>query len=380
MLSPNAKAALRRDRLLIVLEYIALTAIGLWVASFFVRALLLLAIAALVAYALFPAIRWLSRFIPRPVAFVLVYILLLGGLGSLAFLVVTTAIGQIASLINQLSLLLASGSNGTPSPLVKFLEQLGLSQNQITSLNAQLVGQLEGLARSIVPIVTGVVNSLLDVILVIVLSVYLLLDGQRVTNWLATETPLGVRSRVGSFLTILQRVVGGYIRGQLIMSTLIGLLVGIGMLLFRVPDALLLGVLAFILEFIPIFGSLTSGVVCVLIALTQGWLIALFVLIYFIVVHILEGDVVGPRVLSKTIGVHPAVSILALIAGGELFGIVGALFASLAAGLMQAVIKSIYQEWRISNPRQFPVKTPESDVPILETTSIATPEIPRAEP
>ena len=67
----------------------------------------------------------------------------------------------------------------------------------------------------------------------------------------------------------MQTVVGGYIRGQLILSTLIGLLVGLGMLALHVPFAILLGLLAFVLEFIPTVGTLTSGVVCVLVAATR---------------------------------------------------------------------------------------------------------------
>src|SRR5438105_4486058 len=107
------------------------------------------------------------------------------------------------------------------------------------------------------------------------------------------------RSRVRFFLSTLQRIVGGYIRGQLLLCSLIGVLVGIGMTVLGVPYALLLGVLAFVLEFIPVLGTLVSGAICVLLALTKGWLIAVIVLIYFIVVHIIEGDVVGPRLVGK---------------------------------------------------------------------------------
>ncbi len=120
-------------------------------------------------------------------------------------------------------------------------------------------------------------------------------------------------------LDTLQRVVGGYVRGQLIMCSLIGVLVGAGMYVIGVPFALLLGVLAFLLEFIPVLGTLTSGAICVLLALTRGWLIALIVLAYFVVVHIIEGDVLGPRIIGKTIGLHPVVSMTALIAGSRTF-------------------------------------------------------------
>ena len=108
------------------------------------------------------------------------------------------------------------------------------------------------------------------------------------------------------------------------------------MTLFHVPYAVLLGVMAFVLEFIPVLGTLTSGAICVLIALSQGWLIALGVLIYFILVHIFEGDVVGPRIVGKAVGLHPAVSLVALIAGAELFGVWGAVLAAPLAGLIQA--------------------------------------------
>jgi predicted PurR-regulated permease PerM len=77
------------------------------------------------------------------------------------------------------------------------------------------------------------------------------------------------------------------------------------------------------------------------------------VLAYFIVVHIIEGDVVGPRIVGKAVGIHPAVSIIALIAGGDLYGILGALFAAPVAGLVQALLADVYIEWRKAHPDQF---------------------------
>ena len=119
------------------------------------------------------------------------------------------------------------------------------------------------------------------------------------------------------------------------------------------PFALLLGVLAFVLEFIPVLGTIVSGAICVLLALSKGWVIALIVLAYFVVVHVIEGDVLGPRIVGKTIGLHPVVSLTALIAGAELFGIAGALFASPVAGVIQALLVAIWVEWRATHPREF---------------------------
>ncbi len=343
----------RRDRIVVALGVTAFVFIGLWLAGHVLRPIFLLVIAALLAYALMPAVRFLQRYMPRPLAMLLVYLLLIAVIGGVGYLIVTTAVREFTTLVPKVQTLLANGPHGQPSPLVQTLKHFGFTQQQITSGEQQVVAQLQGAAQSVVPFVTGLINSTLDVLLVLVLSVYLLIDGERLVHWLATSPPMATRGSVVSFLATLQRVVGGYIRGQLIMSSLIGLLVGVGMFVLHVPDAALLGVLAFILEFIPILGTLVSGVICVLIALTQGWVLALIVLAYFVVVHIIEGDIVGPRVVGKAVGLHPAVSIVALIAAGDLWGILGALFASPIAGLIQAIMLDVYAEWRKTHPAEF---------------------------
>jgi predicted PurR-regulated permease PerM len=84
------------------------------------------------------------------------------------------------------------------------------------------------------------------------------------------------------------------------------------------------------------------------------------VLAYFIVVHIIEGDVVGPRIVGKTIGLHPVVSMAALIAGAELFGIPGALLASPVAGVIQAFLVAIWTDWRETHPKEFKLSQEEA--------------------
>src|SRR6185437_2390356 len=88
--------------------------------------------------------------------------------------------------------------------------------------------------------------------------------------------------------------------------------------------------------------------------LSKGWLIALFVLIYFVIVHVVEGDILAPRIVGRAVGVHPAVSLFALLAGAELFGIWGAVLGSPLAGLIQAVLVTAWQDWRANHPEQFP--------------------------
>ena len=370
--APASRWALRRDIPIAVLAWIALGAVILWALGHVFNSVLILAIAALLAYALTPAVRILERVMPRFLAILIVYLVVLCGLSVIMYLVINTAIDQVGSLVTNVKLLLTPGQNGQHSPLISTLMRLGFTQTQIDAAANQIVGQAEGLTSSVVPLLTGIFNFILDSFVVAVLSIYLLVDGARVTNWLRNNMPAPQQGRVRFLLNTFQRIVGGYIRGQLTLSALIGVLVGVGMAIFHVPYAVLLGVLAFVLEFIPVLGTLTSGAICVLIALTQGWLTALLVLAYFVVVHILEGDVIGPRIVGQAIGLHPIVSLIALIAGAELFGIVGALFASPIAGVLQALLIAIWSEWRAAHPEQFE----EGKDKLAETIEENTPDHP----
>ncbi len=348
---PTTTWARRRDIPIAILAWIALVFVVLWGAGHIVRTILLLIIAALLAYALAPGVKILQRVMPRFLAILIMYLLVFGAISFLLYLIITTAIAQVGSLATNIQKLLTPSTAGQLSPVEQTLNSLGISSEQIASFRTQITSRLEGVAGSAVPFLTGFFNTTLDVVLVAVLSIYLLIDGSRVSTWLRHNTPQPARTAF--VLDTVQRIVGGYIRGQFLLAVLIGVLVGGGMFVFHVPYAVLLGVLAFILEFIPVLGTLISGAICVLIALTQGWVIALLVLIYFVVMHVIEGDVVGPRIVGKAVGLHPVVSLAALVAGSELFGIWGALFASPVAGVLQALIIAIWTSWRTTHPEQF---------------------------
>jgi predicted PurR-regulated permease PerM len=345
---------------LAILAWAAVVLLILWLAGHVTQMLFLLIVAALLAYALAGVVKLFERVMPRFLAILIVYLLVLGAIVALLYLVVSTAIVQFISLSAYVQHLLIPPKGGQPSQLEQILQRFSITQNQLNAVRDQAISYLEGFAGNLLPLLTGLFSGILDFILVAVLSIYLLASGSQVTSWLRRNMPDQQQGRVRFLLDTLQRVVGGYIRGQLIMCGLIGVLVGAGMYVIGVPFALLLGVLAFVLEFIPVLGTLTSGAICVLLALTRGWLVAVIVLAYFIVVHIIEGDVVGPRIVGKTIGLHPVVSMAALIAGAELFGIPGALLASPVAGVIQAFLVAIWTEWRETHPKEFKLSQEEA--------------------
>ncbi|WP_201366274.1 AI-2E family transporter [Dictyobacter formicarum] len=345
-----AKWARRLYIPLALLAWIALAAVILWGASHIARALLLLIIAAILAYAIAPAVKLLERIMPRFAAIAIVYLVVLGAISTFTYFAIATTIHQAGSLSRELMDLL-SPQKGHTTPLEQTLIHYGISADQIAEARRQLTTYIGEFSKQALPLLQSVLDFAIDIIVVAVLSIYLLIDGSRVAKWARNNTPTATRASF--FLDTLQRVVGGYIRGQVTLAALIGILVWIGMLLLHVPYSVLLGVLAFAMAFVPVLGTLVSGAVCVLLALTQGWIIAMGVLVYFIVIHVIEGELVGPRIVGKAIGLHPVVSLFALIAGGELFGVWGALFASPLAGIIQALIITFWTEWRQSHPEQF---------------------------
>lgn len=348
------KWARRRDIPIAVLAWLVLGGLILWAASYITRSLLVVIVAALLAFALTPAVKLLQRFMPRVLAVIIVYLVVLSGISLLFYAIINTAISQVSSLAETIKTFLTPQGQQQSVPIVQFFARFGITTAQLQQVGQVVESQASGIVTNALPFLSGIADFMLNVIIVAVLSIYLLLDGPRAIAWLRRNAPMMQRERTHFFLDTLERVIGGYIRGQLIMSSTVGLLVGVGMTLFGVPYGVLLGVVAFILEFIPIIGTILSGVLCVLLALSKGWLIALFVLIYFVIVHVVEGDILAPRIVGRAVGVHPAVSLFALLAGAELFGIWGAVLGSPLAGLIQAVLVTAWQDWRANHPEQFP--------------------------
>ncbi len=334
---------------LIVLAWLAIILIGGWLLSHVVKTLLTLLLSGIVAFALTPLVSLLARWMPRGLAIAVAYVLgFVALLGLIAFLAVTAAT-QVTALVDHLPRYAQQAQRLEPR-FLPLLRPFGVTPATLHTTQQHAIASLQGVgttaAQESLGLVSGIVSTLIDLILILILSVYLTANGPRIARRLRRETPGAQRWRTGLLIAIVNQVVGGYIRGTLTLAALVGALVGAGMLVLHVPYAVLLGVLAFFMEFIPIIGVLISGTVCVLIALFQGPVTALLVLVYFAVVHVIEGDVVGPRIMGKAVGIHPATALLALVAGTELFGFWGALFGAPLAGVLQAVGTAAWRELR----------------------------------
>ena len=182
-------------------------------------------------------------------------------------------------------------------------------------------------------IATSVVTGLIEFVVIVVISVYLLLDAPRITGRIDRMFPPesdgpGLGRRV-------QRGLIAYTRGQLTVSLLIGASSGIGVYVLSLLGgwdagqkyALILGLWAMLTEVIPYIGPILGAIPAIILALFESPLAALFVGLTYLVIHQLEGHIVVPRVMGQALGAHPLLVIFALLAGNELFGVAGALLS-----------------------------------------------------
>jgi predicted PurR-regulated permease PerM len=362
--------------LLTILASLALAVTILWGVSHIITSVLVVIIAALIAYAIAPAMEVFHKVMPRALAIVLAYLIVMIILGIIFYVVVSTAVVQIGVLANNVQVWLKPDTKGQIT-LLSLLLKVGLTQAQITALQQQIEGTLTNVAGSlaggILPLLGGVAGGMLNILLTIVISIYLLVDGDRTVGWIRNAAPRSRRGQLGSTIEILQRVVGGYIRGQILLCAIIGFLVGVGLFIIGFPFAVLMGVLTFVTEFIPVLGTIFAGTIAVLLALTQGgWVMALEVLVFFVLVHLLEGYVLAPRLIGNAVQLNPAIMLIALTVGSELFGVFGAIFAAPTAGLLQAFFIAFWIQYRQTHKDEFSDEQIESKTNTSEEHQVKT--------
>lgn len=343
--------------LLTILVTLVLATMVLSGISHIITSVLVVVIAAFIAYAIAPVVEAFHKVMPRPLAILLAYLIVFVIVGVISYVVVSTAVFQISVLANNVSVWLRPNESGQIT-LIALLLKVGLSQAQITALEQQIEGTLSNVAGSlaggILPILGGVAGGMLNILLTIVISIYLLVDGAQGVELIRGALPRSRRGQFSSTIDILQRVVGGYIRGQILLCTIIGIIVGVGLFIIQFPFAVLMGVLTFITEFIPVLGTIFAGSIAVLLALSQGgWIMAVEVLIFFVLVHLFEGYFLAPRLIGNAVKLNPAIMLIALTVGSELFGVFGAIFAAPTAGLLQAFFTVIWIQYRQTHQDEY---------------------------
>lgn len=285
--------------------------LALWVLWQIRNIILLLFVAFLIATALELPMARLSKWrIPRPVSIILMYIVLFGIVAGFFVSVVPPLVDQTANFVNNLP---------------HYLVQLGISGIDRQAVADQL-STISQLPVNLFKFATSVLSNLINVIAVLVLAFYMLLERGAIDKRLRVLFgDDGDRAR--GLLTKVELKLGRWVRGELILMTIIAATTYIGLRLLNVPFALPLAILAGILEIIPNVGPVVAAIPAVLVGFIGSPILGLSVAALYFLIQQLENIVIVPKVMQASVGLSPLVTLVALGIGAELAGIMGAILA-----------------------------------------------------
>jgi predicted PurR-regulated permease PerM len=346
--SPRALVALAAGFILLGVLYLGRGALGPFI------------VGALLVYVLDPAVAWLTRRrAPRWLAILLVYLVAIVVLVEGLSLLFGPLVRQLADFVDDLPSFLQQ-LQGRLSALAALYDQAQLPKilrDVVDDMIAALASAGPGSVidpGAILPIAQGVVaflGSLLGLAIVPVWAFYLLKDRDRLLLALGESIPAEWRPDAWSLLGIVERVFRRWLRGQLLLCLAVGVATFAGLLLLSAAVdplfgrfAVLLAVIAGILELLPIIGPIISMVPTVLLAATTGRLeLIVAVVLLYLVVQQLENNLLVPKIQGDAIELHPAVVILALAVGAAIAGFLGAIFALPIAAAARDVYRYVFQ-------------------------------------
>ncbi|MEZ4557604.1 MAG: AI-2E family transporter [Caldilineaceae bacterium] len=192
-----------------------------------------------------------------------------------------------------------------------------------------------------VPFASNAFYVLGQIVLAVVISVYWLTARRRALRNLLRATPRQYQPTISHIWIDTEEMLGGYFRGQIILGLAVGTASLVGLLVLRVPNALPLAVIAGLLELVPFVGPIGAAIPAVLMGLTVSPLIALLVGLLYVVIQQVEGNYLVPRIMSSSVSLHPLIVLIAIFAGFQLNGVVGALPGRALAGIMQIVLRHL---------------------------------------
>jgi predicted PurR-regulated permease PerM len=323
----------------------ALTVALVW-ALYLVRdTLLLFYVAGLIAVGLAPLVgrieqqRLLRRVrVPRWAAILSVYVALFTVIALFVMLMVPPLATQASDFLSVAPDLVRRGQ--------QWLIEQGILSREITISEAvsQAPGAGTDAMGTVLGAIWGFVGGLFGVFTILIVAFYMLIDAENIVRAIVRLFPRPERARVRDAFRRAGEKVSAWMAGQLLLGAIIGSTAAIGLWIIGVPYFYVLALIAGIGELIPIVGPLLAAIPAILIALSVGPATALGVALFFVVQQQVENHVLVPKVMSRQVGISPVVVIMALLLGGSLLGLVGAILAVPTAAILQVLIQELLAE------------------------------------
>jgi putative heme transporter len=301
--------------------------------------LILVFLAVLLAAGLHGVVRFLERMLPRVIAVLITYVLLIAAFSLVVFLIFPPLVREAVQFADDAPQIAEDLRRGAIS-LIDGIAGAGSGEEVVDSLTSGARGALPEVG-SLLSVPLTVVGILTNTLVVIFLSALMLLERDRVRAWvLEFVDERDSEAVVGVSRNALLRL-GAYVRGQLLVMAIIGLGSAAGMVLLGVPFAVPLGALSFITASIPLAGAFIAGGPIVLVALTVSPGTALLMAIWLVVLQQLEGSVITPYIQGRVVNLSAIAVLLGVIAGTSIAGIVGGIIAIPIVAVADVVLRDI---------------------------------------
>jgi predicted PurR-regulated permease PerM len=210
----------------------------------------------------------------------------------------------------------------------------------------QEAGRLTQYVDAATGVAFRVFGGLVSAITALILSIYMLLEGPAIKRGFLDLFPRNRHRRLEAVLDHVGGKFGGWLRGQLLLGVIIGVIAGLGTWALGLPYPFLLGLAAGITELIPLVGPVLGAIPAVLVAVFGPTWRLIAVIAYFTLIQQLEGNLLVPRVMAKAVGLSPLLTIIAIMVGTRLMGILGALLAVPVAAALQVIAGEVIRTFR----------------------------------
>jgi len=322
-----------------------LVGIVVWCAFLVRDVLLIVYVSGLLAIGFSPIVRLIerqkvlpigTRRFPRWLAILVLYIVILGALTGIGFMVVPPLVHQGRQLWTALPEMFNRGQD--------FLIQKGLLKEHLTWTEAVAHAPAAGSGDAVGTVfgaIAGVVGGLFGLLTILILTFYILIEADSLLEGMVRLFPKGNRGRVAAASRHITVKVSAWLGGQLMLGGIIGGSSAIGLWLLGVPFFYVLAVISGIGELIPVVGPVLAAIPAIAVASTVSIKTVLFVVLFFIIQQQFENHVLVPKVMQRQVGVSPVTVIVALLIGGKLLGIIGAILAVPTAAILQVVFTEI---------------------------------------
>jgi len=288
-----------------------------------------------------PWVDWLNqRKIPRSIGILLIYLALFAMVALAVYLIIPPITREIADLSQNfpryfdklISLF---------SKLRQYSYEHGLLDNIKNSLS-NFAANLPIAAGGVFTTLSGIVGGIVSFFLILVLTFYMVVEENAMKKLIWSVAPAKHQAYLMLLVSRMQQKIGLWLRGQLILCLSIFILDYAGLLILHVKYALVLALIAGLTEFVPYFGPIIGAVPAVFLAFFQSPTLALFVAALYYIVQFLENHILVPKIMQKAVGLNPIVSIIALLIGFKVAGVVGAILSIPLATALSVFIKDLF--------------------------------------